>query len=245
MEQYLELTCGNQAPSVVKPEIGGNVNFEIKREVMDHEVKRLTSSICFVYSLSLLLELQRDGWTDYLHKQSTPRTFSKRISLKGIVYHLKRQSSLRKSTISSKKVMRHCTKHGKGAKPVKELNLTKNVYLMKRSRALRKSKHIIVAGAENRPPMLDKSTYDSWESHILLFIKGKKHGRVMLDSTHNGPLVYVTVARNGQTRPKKYFELTEAQLQDDCDVQETNIIFHSLSPDVYALVNHQEADKDI
>nr|GEX99044.1 hypothetical protein [Tanacetum cinerariifolium] len=94
---------------------------------------------CFVYSLSLLLELQRDGWTDYLYKQSTPRTFSKRISLKGIVYHLKRQSSLRKSTTSSKKVMRQRTKHGKGAKPMKELNLTKNVYFMKRSRALRKS----------------------------------------------------------------------------------------------------------
>ncbi|GJR68683.1 hypothetical protein Tco_0014748 [Tanacetum coccineum] len=31
MEQYLALTPGNQAPGVVKPEIKGNVNFEIKR----------------------------------------------------------------------------------------------------------------------------------------------------------------------------------------------------------------------
>ncbi|GJR56130.1 retrovirus-related pol polyprotein from transposon TNT 1-94 [Tanacetum coccineum] len=69
--------------------------------------------------------------------------------------------------------------------------------------------HIIVAGVENRPPMLEKS--------IKL-----------------------------QTRPKKYSKLTEAQqLQDDCDVQATNIILHGLSPDVYALVNHQEAAKDI
>ncbi|GJU30355.1 hypothetical protein Tco_1173944 [Tanacetum coccineum] len=30
MEHYLALTRGNQAPGVVKPEIGGNVNFEIK-----------------------------------------------------------------------------------------------------------------------------------------------------------------------------------------------------------------------
>ncbi|GKD36828.1 hypothetical protein Tco_1257035 [Tanacetum coccineum] len=46
--------------------------------------------------------------------------------------------------------------------------------------------------------------------------------------------------------PKKYSELTEAhQLQDDCDVQKTNIILHGLPPDVYALVNHQEAAKDI
>ncbi|GJU15857.1 hypothetical protein Tco_1143823 [Tanacetum coccineum] len=108
------------------------------------------------------------------------------------------------------------------------------------------AEHIIVAGAENRPPMLEKSMYDSWASRIRLFIKGKKHGRMMLDSIDNGPLVYPTVEENGQTRPKKYSELTEAQqLQDDCDVQATNIILHGLPPDVYALVNHQEAAKDI
>ncbi|GJV09698.1 hypothetical protein Tco_1351239 [Tanacetum coccineum] len=75
--------------------------------------------------------------------------------------------------------------------------------------------------------------YDSWASRIHLFIKGKKHGRMMLDSIYNGLLVYPTVKENGQTRPKKYSELTEAQqLQDDCDVQATNIILHGLPPDV-------------
>ncbi|GJU63414.1 putative reverse transcriptase domain-containing protein [Tanacetum coccineum] len=34
MEQYLALTRGNQAPGVVKPKIGGNVNFEIKGQFM-------------------------------------------------------------------------------------------------------------------------------------------------------------------------------------------------------------------
>ncbi|GKB66482.1 hypothetical protein Tco_0927894 [Tanacetum coccineum] len=87
---------------------------------------------------------------------------------------------------------------------------------------------------------------ESKGSHIRLFIKGKKHGRMMLDSIDNGPLVYLTVQEDGQTRPKKYSELTEAQqLQDECDVQATNIILHGLPPDVYALVNHQEAAKDI
>ncbi|GJY88237.1 hypothetical protein Tco_0502865 [Tanacetum coccineum] len=85
------------------------------------------------------------------------------------------------------------------------------------------AEHIIVVGAENRPPMLEKSMYDSWASHIRLFIKGKKNGRMMLDSIDNGPL----------------------QLQDDYDVQATNIILHGLPPDVYALVNHQKAAKDI
>ncbi|GKB71899.1 hypothetical protein Tco_0933311, partial [Tanacetum coccineum] len=47
--------------------------------------------------------------------------------------------------------------------------------------------------------MLDKSMYDSWESSILLFIKGKKHGSMMLDSIHNGPLVYTNVEVDGHT----------------------------------------------
>ncbi|GJZ62027.1 hypothetical protein Tco_0618164 [Tanacetum coccineum] len=108
------------------------------------------------------------------------------------------------------------------------------------------AEHIIIARVENRPSMLDKSMYNSWASHILNFIKGKKHGRMMLDSIHNGPLVYPTVEENGHIRTKKYSELTEAQqLQDDCDVQATNILLHGLPPDVYALVNHQEAAKAI
>ncbi|GJV70311.1 hypothetical protein Tco_1485820 [Tanacetum coccineum] len=108
------------------------------------------------------------------------------------------------------------------------------------------AEHIIVVGAVNRPPMLEKSMYNSWASRIRLFIKGKKHGRMMLDSIDNGPLVYPTIEENGQTRPKKYSELTKAQeLQVDCDVQEINIILHGLLPNVYALVNHQEAAKDI
>ncbi|GKB90535.1 hypothetical protein Tco_0962807 [Tanacetum coccineum] len=108
------------------------------------------------------------------------------------------------------------------------------------------AEHIIVVGAENRPPMLEKLMYDSLASRIRLFIKGKKHGRMMLDSIDNGPLVYPTIEENGQIRTKKYSKLTKAQqLQDDCDVQATNIILHGLPPDVYALVNHQEAAKDI
>ncbi|GJW02214.1 hypothetical protein Tco_1561070, partial [Tanacetum coccineum] len=42
---------------------------------------------------------------------------------------------------------------------------------------------------------------------------------------------------------KKYSKLIEAQqLQDDCDIQATNIILHGLPPDVYSLINHQEGE---
>ncbi|GKC40762.1 hypothetical protein Tco_1053146 [Tanacetum coccineum] len=84
------------------------------------------------------------------------------------------------------------------------------------------AKHITIAGAKNRPPILEKSMYDSWASRIRLFIKGKKHGRMMLDSIDN----------------------------DDYDVQARNIILHGLPPDVakhnneYTRDSHQ-ADQDM
>ncbi|GJR41293.1 retrovirus-related pol polyprotein from transposon TNT 1-94 [Tanacetum coccineum] len=57
---------------------------------------------------------------------------------------------------------------------------------------------------------------------------------MMLDSIDNGLLVYPTIEEDGQTRRKKYSELTEAQqLQDDCYVQATNINLH-------APIHHQQ-----
>ncbi|GKD48869.1 hypothetical protein Tco_1277845 [Tanacetum coccineum] len=101
------------------------------------------------------------------------------------------------------------------------------------------AEHMIVADVENHPPMLDKSMYDSWQSRVLLYIKGKKNGRMMLESIENRPLVYPTIKENGAIRPKKYAELVEQeQLQDDCEVQATNIVLQGLPPDVYSLVNH-------
>ncbi|GJU39606.1 hypothetical protein Tco_1192563 [Tanacetum coccineum] len=107
------------------------------------------------------------------------------------------------------------------------------------------AKNMIVAGAENRPPMLDKSMYNSWESRMWLYIKGKKNGIMMLEYIENGPLVYLTIEEDGKICEKKYAEFTEQEkLQDDRDVQET-IILQGLRPDVYSLVNHCKAAKDI
>ncbi|GKD73335.1 hypothetical protein Tco_1331617, partial [Tanacetum coccineum] len=106
--------------------------------------------------------------------------------------------------------------------------------------------YMIVAGVENRPPMLDKTMYNSWQSRMLLYLKGKKNGRMMLESIQCGPLVYPTIEENGQVRDKKYAELTEQEkLQDDCDVQALNIVLQGLPTDVYALVNHCQSAKHI
>nr|GEZ09668.1 hypothetical protein [Tanacetum cinerariifolium] len=98
---------------------------------------------------------------------------------------------------------------------------------------------MIVTGAENRPPMLEKTMYNSWQSRMLLHLKGNKNGRMMHDSIENGPLNYPTIEENGAIRPKIYAKLSEQEkLQDDCDVQVLNIILQGLPLDVYALVNH-------
>ncbi|GKE65020.1 hypothetical protein Tco_1519181 [Tanacetum coccineum] len=94
--------------------------------------------------------------------------------------------------------------------------------------------------------LTNKTIYNSWQRRTLLYIKGKKNGIMMLESIKNGLLVYPTVEENGVIRPKKYAKLTkQEQLQDDCDVQETNIVIQGLSPDVYALINHYQTAKDI
>nr|GEW13220.1 integrase, catalytic region, zinc finger, CCHC-type, peptidase aspartic, catalytic [Tanacetum cinerariifolium] len=75
--------------------------------------------------------------------------------------------------------------------PMRVQTINRKKYILNKMTTL--SEHIIVAGAKNRLPMLEKSMYDSWASRIRLFIKGKKHGRMMLDSIDNGLLVYPTV----------------------------------------------------
>ncbi|GJW53081.1 hypothetical protein Tco_0097166 [Tanacetum coccineum] len=105
---------------------------------------------------------------------------------------------------------------------------------------------MIIAGADNRPPMLEKSMYDSWKSRMKLYIENRENGRMILNSVLNGPLIWPTIEENGTTRTKKYEELSVLEkLQADCDLKATNIVLQGLPPDVYAIVNHHKVAKDI
>ncbi|GJY26882.1 retrovirus-related pol polyprotein from transposon TNT 1-94 [Tanacetum coccineum] len=66
----------------------------------------------------------------------------------------------------------------------------------------------ILSGADNRPPMLDKDMYDSWKSRMKLYMMNRQHGRMILKSVENGPLIWPTIEENGVTRPRKYSELS-------------------------------------
>nr|GEV37254.1 integrase, catalytic region, zinc finger, CCHC-type, peptidase aspartic, catalytic [Tanacetum cinerariifolium] len=76
----------------------------------------------------------------------------------------------------------------------------------------------ILLGADNRPPMLEKDTYDSWKSRMELYILNRQHGRMILESVENGPLLWSTIEENGVTRLKKYSGLSAMEaIQADCD----------------------------
>ncbi|GJT66508.1 hypothetical protein Tco_1017988 [Tanacetum coccineum] len=74
------------------------------------------------------------------------------------------------------------------------------------------AEHMIVAGTENRPPMFDKTMYNSWQSRMLLYIKGKKNSTMMLESIENGPLIYPTIEENGQI-PKDIWDRVKLLMQ--------------------------------
>ncbi|GKB22395.1 hypothetical protein Tco_0861796 [Tanacetum coccineum] len=58
---------------------------------------------------------------------------------------------------------------------------------------------MIVTGADNCPPMLEKPQYESWKSRMELYIQGKDHGRIILNSVENDPLVWPTVEQEDGT----------------------------------------------
>ncbi|GJW43328.1 hypothetical protein Tco_0072127 [Tanacetum coccineum] len=114
------------------------------------------------------------------------------------------------------------------------------------------AENVIVARANNHPPMLDKIQYSSWASHMLLYIKGKEHGKLLVDSVFHGPFKYDTVGELGTKttpatiRDRRYDELTNAKkIHEACDIKATNIVLQGLPQDIYNLVNHHKEAKDI
>nr|GEW62553.1 hypothetical protein [Tanacetum cinerariifolium] len=85
--------------------------------------------------------------------------------------------------------------------------------------------YMILSSADNRPPMLDKDLYDSWKSRMELYMQNREHGRMILESVENGPLIWPTIEENGVTKTKKYVKLsTTEKIQADCDLKATTFI---------------------
>ncbi|GJY33566.1 retrovirus-related pol polyprotein from transposon TNT 1-94 [Tanacetum coccineum] len=95
------------------------------------------------------------------------------------------------------------------------------------------AEYMILSGADNRPPMLDKDLYDSWKSRMELYMQNRENGRMILESVENGPLIWPMIEENRE------------KIQDDYDMKATNIILQGLPADIYSLVNHHRVAKDL
>ncbi|GKE35631.1 hypothetical protein Tco_1454953 [Tanacetum coccineum] len=79
-----------------------------------------------------------------------------------------------------------------------------------------------------------------------LYMQNREHGRMIVESVEHGPLIWPTVEENEVTRTKKYVELFAAEkIQADYDMKAANIILQCLPADIYSLVNHHRASKDL
>ncbi|GKB61406.1 hypothetical protein Tco_0917592, partial [Tanacetum coccineum] len=89
------------------------------------------------------------------------------------------------------------------------------------------AEYMILSGAENRSPMLDKDL-------------------MILELVEHGPLIWPTIDENGVIWTKKYVELSATKkIQADCDMKAINIILQGLPTDIYSLVNHHRVAKDL
>nr|GEV23849.1 hypothetical protein [Tanacetum cinerariifolium] len=66
-----------------------------------------------------------------------------------------------------------------------------------------------------------------------LYMMNIQHGRMILKSVVNGPLIWPTIEENGVTRAIKYSKLSPTDaIQADCDVKVANIILQGLPPEL-------------
>ncbi|GKA91286.1 hypothetical protein Tco_0813156 [Tanacetum coccineum] len=75
--------------------------------------------------------------------------------------------------------------------------------------------YMILSGADNHPPMLDKDLFDSWKKNGV--IRTKKYAELS----------------------------AAEKIQADYDMKATNIILQGLLADIYLLLNHHRVAKDL
>nr|GEV27688.1 uncharacterized mitochondrial protein AtMg00810-like [Tanacetum cinerariifolium] len=97
--------------------------------------------------------------------------------------------------------------------------------------------------------MLEKDMYDSWKNRMELYMLNRQHGRMILESVENGPLLWLTVEEDGVTWLKKYFELSPTEaIQADCNVKATNVntkFLNTLPPEWSKFVTDVKLVRDL
>ncbi|GJZ29791.1 hypothetical protein Tco_0574438 [Tanacetum coccineum] len=119
------------------------------------------------------------------------------------------------------------------------------------------SKDIQCASFDTRPPMLDRSDFESWQQRIRLYCLGKDNGENILKSIDEGPfkmgkfretLVEGTegALHLGLEWDRVFTNLTlEEKERYKADIHATNILLQGLPKYIYTLINHYTDAKDI
>ncbi|GKD08991.1 hypothetical protein Tco_1188676 [Tanacetum coccineum] len=119
------------------------------------------------------------------------------------------------------------------------------------------SNDIQAASFDTRPPMLDRTDYDSWSQRIRLYCRGKENGIYILQSIDHGSFELGSIRDTLRTTPeggvllgpersRTYDDLNENDKKRfDADVRATNIMLQGLPKDIYKLINHNIKEKAI
>ncbi|GJX71015.1 hypothetical protein Tco_0308186 [Tanacetum coccineum] len=105
---------------------------------------------------------------------------------------------------------------------------------------------MIIADANNRPPTLEKSMYDSWKSRMELYIENRENGRMILNSVQDGHflppewskfMTDVKLARDWNTT--NYDQLYSYLEQHEAHANETRLFVPVFTPgdDPIACIN--------
>lgn len=116
---------------------------------------------------------------------------------------------------------------------------------------------IQAVGSDTRPPMLDRTNYESWSQRIRLYCQGKENGENILKSIDEGPFQMgttrdvISTSEDGSVtfgidRPRTYHDLNEAEKKRfDADIRASNIVIQGLPKDIYKLINFNTEAKAV
>nr|GFA30073.1 hypothetical protein [Tanacetum cinerariifolium] len=90
----------------------------------------------------------------------------------------------------------------------------------------------ILLGADNRPPMLEKDMYDSWKSRMELYMMNRQHGRMILESIKNDPLIWPSIEENRERECKLYDEFNKFAYKKRESLREFYLRFSLLLNDI-------------
>ncbi|GKC90156.1 hypothetical protein Tco_1150805, partial [Tanacetum coccineum] len=113
------------------------------------------------------------------------------------------------------------------------------------------------AGSDTRPPMLDRTDFESWQQRIRLYCLGKDNGKYIMKSITEGPFQMGTMRDTlteggegalhlGPERARVFANLSAEQKDMyKADILATNILLQGIPKDIYTLINHFTDAKDI